>query len=210
MLEPSSPAYPETRLSKVVPARPLLRQGVLLSCILAGLGTGLLLSNLSAVFVYPVVAGSSCQADTLLVMGAAQYNGTPSPAFQRRLDKAKQLYDAGCASSVLITGGRRAGDTFSEGEVGASYLQEQGIPRAALMSETKSRTSHQNLLYSQDLLSDNALTIVTDDMHAYRTRYLANRLGYRAELEPVYAPFGRFSYFMNEVSKLSVQRLGLF
>lgn len=210
MLEPLSPAYPKTERTSYPSARPLLRRGLLLSCILFGLGAGLLLCNLSAVLVYPVLAGSSCQADTLLVMGAAQYNGAPSPAFQRRLDKAKQLYDTGCASSVIVTGGRHVGDVFSEGEVGASYLQAQGIPKTALLSETKSRTSQQNLLYSRELLPAKTLTIVTDDMHAYRTRYLAGRLGYEAELEPVYAPFGRFNYLASEVLKLSVQRLGLF
>lgn len=187
-----------------------VRRAVLLGCVLAGLLMGFALSNLGAVLLYPLWAGSSCHADTLLVMGAAQYNGTPSPAFKRRLDKAKTLYDAGCAERVLITGGRRRGDAYSEGEVGETYLLSEGLPKSALLSETASRTSHQNLLYSRDLLADTFVTIVTDDMHAYRTRYLAERLGYEVELEPVFAPYERLNYAINETLKLSVQRLGLF
>ena len=155
--------------------------------------------NLSGVLLYPNFAGSSCRAGTLLVMGAAQYNGAPSPAFQRRLDKASELYDADCASRIIVTGGQREGDVYSEGGVGVSYLEAQGVPAAALLSETTSRTSYENLLNSRELVPDKQLTIVTDDLHAYRTNYLAGRLGYEAELEPVYAPYERFGYTLSEL-----------
>ena len=166
--------------------------------------------NLSGILLYPNFAGSSCRANTLLVMGAAQYNGAPSPAFQRRLDKAKDLYDAGCASRIIVTGGQREGDIYSEGGVGVSYLENEGIPATALLSETTSRTSFENLLNSRELVADDQLTIVTDDLHAYRTNFLAGRLGYKAELEPVYAPYERAGYTLSELLKLSAQRFGLF
>jgi vancomycin permeability regulator SanA len=75
---------------------------------------------------------SVCTPQTVLVMGAAQYDGRPSPAFQRRLDKAHDLYQQGCASGIIVTGGKRTGDRFTEGEAGVRYLASLGVPRNVL------------------------------------------------------------------------------
>ena len=155
----------------------------------------LLVPTLFNILWYPTRARAVCPADTLLVMGAAQYNGTPSPAFKRRLDGALELYQMGCAPRIVVTGGKREGDRTTEGESGARYLQAQGVPEAALASETKSRTSFENLQFSlpllrgdtgsQDTGSQNTVLIVTDDMHAYRSYWLAQHLGLDASVAPV-------------------------
>src|SRR5699024_11108270 len=70
--------------------------------------------------------------DAILVLGAAQYNGTPSPVYQARLDHAKELFDAGVARRVVTVGGNQAGDRTTEGAAGKAYLAEQGLPASAL------------------------------------------------------------------------------
>lgn len=154
-------------------------------------------------------ASSVCSAQTVLVMGAAQYDGRPSPAFQRRLDKAHDLYEQGCASSIIVTGGKRSGDRFTEGEAGVRYLASLGVPRTALQSETKSVSSFENLELSRPLLASKKLTIVTDDLHAYRTQYLARKLGYKAELATVFNPYKRFAYGLRELMMLMAYHLGI-
>lgn len=164
----------------------------------------------ASIILFPKLSQLNCHADTILVMGAAQYNGVPSPAFKRRLDKALELYKQGCGSSIVVTGGSQVGDNYSEGLTGAAYLYGFGVPISALASETKSRTSLQNLEYSKSLLEGNKVTIVTDDLHAYRTWYLAKRLGYSAEVVGVFAPYQRWVYGFKELIKLMVYQLGFF
>ncbi len=203
MLERLSPACPKTSARRARPQG--LRLWLLVPLVLALFvlrdGVGILL--------YPQGARLTCRADTVLVMGAAQYNGVPSPAFQRRLDKALELYRQGCAERVVVTGGKQAGDVYTEGVSGVRYLATKGVPAAALASETTSTTSYQNLANAAPLLDERALTIVTDDLHAYRTRWLAEHLGYAPELAPVKTPLNRSPYLLRELVILSAYHLGI-
>src|SRR3989454_2954594 len=72
-------------------------------------------------------------ADAIAVLGAAQYNGRPSPVFRARLDHAAALYQRGLAPVVLVTGGVGSGDTVSESEVGRRYLLKAGLPEGAVV-----------------------------------------------------------------------------
>lgn len=122
---------------------------------------------------------------TVVVLGAAQYAGRPSPAFGRRLDHALRLYRAGGVQTVVVTGGRRPGDPHSEGEVGVEYLRRRGIPRQHLIAETRSRTTTQNLRGARSLLPPGTpLTLVTDEAHAPRALSLARALGLTANVDP--------------------------
>ncbi|GAA5534725.1 hypothetical protein Dalu01_03139 [Deinococcus aluminii] len=117
----------------------------------------------------------------LLVLGAAQYAGHPSPAFQRRLDHALALYRTGGVRTIVVTGGRRPGDPHSEGEVGVTYLTRRGIPRTALIAETRSRTTVENLRNARRLLLPGTpVTLVTDEAHTPRALALARALGLSA------------------------------
>src|ERR1041385_7965800 len=73
-------------------------------------------------------------ADAIAVLGAAQYNGRPSPVFRARLDHAAALYQRGLAPVVLVTGGVGTGDTVSESEVGRRYLTKAGLPETAVIA----------------------------------------------------------------------------
>ena len=153
---------------------------------------------------------AQCPADSLVVMGAAQYDGVPSPVFARRLDRALELYQAGYAPRILVTGGKREGDRFTEGEAGVRYLAERGVPESALLSERRSRSSYQNLHYSEPLLRGQRIVIVTDDLHAYRTGLLARHLGLDAEVAPVTTHGPRLSYRLREAAGVTAYLLGIY
>ena len=183
---------------------------------LAGIGIGLLalvyLSGSSRMsYAQDAHAYSPhCPADTLVVMGAAQYDGVPSPVFARRLDRALELYQTGCAPRILVTGGKREGDRFTEGGSGVRYLAEHGVPETALLSERRSRSSYQNLHYSEPLLRDQHIVIVTDDLHAYRTGLLAHHLGLDAAVAPVKTHGPRLPYLLREAAGITAYLLGVY
>jgi len=169
----------------------------------------LLVPNALGILLYPNSVEVRCPTDTVLVMGAAQYDGTPSPAFARRLDRALGLYRSGCAARVVVAGGKQVGDRFTEGEAGVRYLRERGVPGEALASERRSRSSYQNLRFSEPLLEGEVL-IVTDDLHAYRTQWLAHYLGLPAQVVPVETSGPRLAYGLHELAGLTAYTLGVF
>ncbi|WP_457638347.1 YdcF family protein [Oceanithermus sp.] len=143
-----------------------------------------------------------------LVLGAAQYNGRPSPVFAARLQAALKLYQSGRISRIIVSGGHGEGDRYSEGEAGCRYLASRGVPRAALLCETKSRSTWENLLYSKPLLDGEPVWLVTDEPHLPRALLLAQKLGVDARGWPVQ---GRFSedYLLREKLLYALARLGL-
>ena len=84
-------------------------------------------------------------SDAIVVLGAAQYDGRPSPVLAARLDHALDLYRAGVAPIIVVTGGRQEGDRFTEATAGATYLHEHGVPDTAILRETSGRSSWQSL-----------------------------------------------------------------
>ena len=121
---------------------------------------------------------------TLLVLGAAQYNGSPSPAFKRRLDHALKLYQGGTVRRVVVTGGVGEGDRFSEGAVGVAYLHKRGVPKSVLLAETKSRNTLENVTNAKPFIRG-PVTLVTDEVHATRALALARAVGLNANVSSV-------------------------
>lgn len=159
---------------------------------------------------FAALVAEHCPAEAIVVMGAAQYDGQPSPALQRRLAGAERLYQAGCAPLVLVSGGRREGDRFSEGEAGVAYLQLRGLPASALVAETEARTSVENLSLAQALLPAGRWLVVTDDLHSVRTGVAARRLGLDVQVLGVRVRTGRWDYALRETTALIAYRLGAF
>ncbi|MGH7866324.1 MAG: YdcF family protein, partial [Candidatus Dormibacteraceae bacterium] len=79
-------------------------------------------------------------ADAIVVLGAAEYNGIPSPVFQARLDHALLLFHQGLAPTIFTTGGKEGRDIYTEAEVGEAYLLKQGVPLSRLLTESSGRT----------------------------------------------------------------------
>ncbi len=143
-----------------------------------------------------------------LVLGAAQYDGVPSPIFRARLDAALELYQSGRAARIVVSGGRAPGDRFSEGASGCRYLEERGVPAAALACETESHSTWENLVRARPLLAPAPVWIVTDEPHLPRALLLAQRLGLEARGWPVRGRFAA-SYRLRERLLYALARLGL-
>lgn len=127
------------------------------------------------------------EADAVLVLGAAQYNGRPSPVFKARLDHGIALYRQGYAKHVILTGGVGAGDTLSEGEVARRYAIDQGVPERALLVEREGVTSAESMAGAARLMREHDLRsalVVSDSYHMLRLQLLARRVGIEAYRAP--------------------------
>ena len=120
-------------------------------------------------------------ADAIVVLGAAQYNGTPSPIFKARLDQAAYLFEQGFSTRVVVTGGKRAGDRFTESEAGELYLVERGVPSENILNENNGSTSFeslQNVWGMAQAHGINSVLLVSDPMHSERIKRMAIDLGF--------------------------------
>jgi uncharacterized SAM-binding protein YcdF (DUF218 family) len=133
--------------------------------------------------------GNSDQArpvDAIVVMGAAQYDGTPSPQLAARLDHVLELWDRGLASTVVTTGSNRPGDRFTEAEASAKYLVDRGVPAEAIQ-QVGGATSYDSLRMARDLLwsqGAQSVLLVSDPFHSLRIRLVAQELGLTAYVSP--------------------------
>ncbi len=158
--------------------------------------------------LFATTAEPDCLGGTALVMGAAQYDGRPSPAFERRLGKALELFESGCVSRVVVSGGQREGDRYSEGEAGVDWLGDRGVPATALVAEGTAENSWQNIRNSREHV-EGELVIVTDDLHAFRSHWVAARHGLDARLVTVPAGGSRTGYLLRELAGLLTYQFGL-
>src|SRR5438094_7529806 len=137
----------------------------------------------AAVVVAVALAGAHDQAttsDAIDVLGAAQYNGRPSPVFRARLDHAAALYQRGLAPVVLVTGGVGPGDTVSESEVGRRYLTKAGLPEnavIALAAGASTASPIPSLAHWFSGKDNRRVLLVSDGFHMLRLRIIATRLG---------------------------------
>ena len=130
-------------------------------------------------------------ADAIVVFGAAQYNGEPSPVFKARLDHAADLYDRGLAPVVVVTGGRQPGDTFTEASAASGYLQQRGVPEDALRLETDGTNSWESLAAVARFLRDDGITdvlLVSSPYHALRIEHIAGEVGLDGRSSPADTP----------------------
>jgi uncharacterized SAM-binding protein YcdF (DUF218 family) len=126
-------------------------------------------------------------ADAIVVLGAAQYNGRPSPVFRSRLDHAAALYQRGYAPVVLVTGGIGTGDTVSESEVGRRYLLRAGLPAGTVTSlpaGTSTSSSLDDVARWFAGRSNRRVLLVSDGFHMLRLQIIARRLGLVPFLSP--------------------------
>jgi uncharacterized SAM-binding protein YcdF (DUF218 family) len=143
----------------------------------------ILLMAIWASFVIAIVdAGRQDQAapaDAIIVLGAAQYEGRPSPVLKARLDHAASLWNRGLAPRMIVTGGRGVGDTTSEAAVGRRYLAQRGIPADSISMDTEGLTTSQSMVAARQLLGTKSypsVLIVSDPFHMLRLAILARRL----------------------------------
>jgi len=124
-------------------------------------------------------------ADAIVVFGAAEYSGHPSPVLRARLDHALELYQRGIAPVVITTGGAAADPSFSEGGVGRDYLMHRGVPERGLIAETQGRDTSESAVRVAVIMRANGLhscVAVSDAYHVFRIRKLLEHEG----IGPVY------------------------
>ena len=120
-------------------------------------------------------------ADAIVVLGAAQYNGRPSPVLQARLDHALYLYSEELATRLIVTGGKREGDRFAEAEAAEMYLEGEGVPSEAILAEDEGTTTLESLEEVRAMSVDNGIDsvlLVSDPMHSERIKTMAEDLGF--------------------------------
>ena len=125
--------------------------------------------------------------DAIVVLGAAQYNGRPSPVLRARLDHALGLYREGLAPRIIVTGGVGRGDTTSEATVGRNYLVRRGVPADSVVVQPQGRTTQASMTAVADWLRREGLhrvLLVSDPFHMFRLKLEARRTDLDAFTSP--------------------------
>ncbi len=127
---------------------------------------------------------SGTKIDAGIILGAALWNDTPSPALRERLNLAISLYEEGKVDRFILTGGLGGlASTLTEAEGMQSYLVSKGIPEDKLLLEKKATSTYQNLLYSKEIADEQGfkhVAIITHDYHAARSLEIAHYLDYES------------------------------
>ena len=126
-------------------------------------------------------------AEAIVVLGAAQYNGRPSPVLRARLDHALGLYREGLAPVIVVTGGVGVGDTTSEAMVGRRYLMAHGVPAEGVAAEAVGRTTTASMDAVAGWLRSRGISrviLVSDPFHMFRLRLEARRTALVAYTSP--------------------------
>jgi uncharacterized SAM-binding protein YcdF (DUF218 family) len=123
---------------------------------------------------------ASRPASAIVVLGAAQYVGRPSPVLKARLDHAIALWKNGLAPVLVVTGGKGPRDTTSEAEASYAYAVKQGVPDSAILVESVGRTSDESMRAVADTMRARGMrdaVLVSDPFHMLRLQVLATQLG---------------------------------
>ena len=148
-------------------------------------------------------------ADAIVVLGAAQYNGTPSPALQRRLDHALDLYRDSLAPEIVLTGSKQPDDRFTEAFAGYKYLVDAGVPEGDLRLVDDGSNTWESLAAAKRVLRDegsNSVILVSDRYHNRRLQSIARELGLDATVSSTgNSPTVR--QVVNETARVSVGQI---
>lgn len=156
-------------------------------------------------------------ADAIVVLGAAQYNGRPSPVLEARISHAVDLYAAGVAPLLIVTGGKAAGDRTTEASAARAWAEDHGVPASAILAEDRGRTTLESIEAVGELLRTRKLTtavFVSDRTHMLRVLRIATDQGVTAwgsptTTSPVDADTTpRLEAFIHELGALSVYFVG--
>lgn len=151
----------------------------------------LVLVYLGVTFVQVWSAGQATDPssrEAIVVLGAAQYDGRPSPALEGRLLLALELYRDGVAPLIVVTGGRQDGDTYTEATSGYNWLRARGVPDAAILKEVQGHSTYESLAATARFLRRRDISevvLVSDAPHALRVESVAEEVGLEPQVAPV-------------------------
>jgi uncharacterized SAM-binding protein YcdF (DUF218 family) len=132
-------------------------------------------------------------ADVILVLGAAEYRGRPSPVLRARLDHALELYNQKLAPRIMTTGGAGGDPIFTEGGVGRTYLMSKGVPPESIIVETEGESTVQSTAMAGEIMHRmglHSVIVVSDGYHIFRVKEMLQFRGLnvygspRKELNP--------------------------
>ncbi|HEX3789062.1 MAG TPA: YdcF family protein [Pseudonocardiaceae bacterium] len=129
-------------------------------------------------------------ADVILVLGAAEYNGRPSPVLQARLDHALTLYQEGVASEIITVGGRKPGDEYTEAQAGDRYLASNGVPASNMIAVNSGNDTLNSMRAAAAVLRAHGWStavLVSDPWHMYRSKTMAVDSGIDAWTSPTHS-----------------------
>jgi uncharacterized SAM-binding protein YcdF (DUF218 family) len=152
-------------------------------------------------------------AQAIVVLGTAQFNGWPGPVFQSRLDHALDLWRAGYAPLIVVTGGKMPGDGYTEAEAAVAYLTNAGVPPEAIVAENAASDTWESMRGVAAILEPlgiNDVILVSDGFHLFRSRLMARDVGLHAtgsaaETSPIRTGGGgEFAYVLREAGGVVV------
>jgi uncharacterized SAM-binding protein YcdF (DUF218 family) len=157
------------------------------------------------------------KAGAIVVFGAAEYSGRPSPVYRARLDHAFDLFQKGIAAIVITTGGAGQDPTYSEGGVGHDYLMHRGIPEANLIAETQGSDTAQSAQRVAVIMKRNGMkncVAVSDAYHVFRIQKLLEHEGIQAYVAPrpdsrPHSSWQRMLAVLREAASYTAWRLGM-
>ena len=162
----------------------LVRRHPILTLLAVGLAVALVAIGASGVVVWRAAhhddASDVERADAIVVLGAAQYNGTPSPVFRGRLEHAVVLWQQDRSDLVITVGSNRPGDTTTEAQAGRDYLVSRGVPASAVLALPVGHTTFDSLEAAAAALHAcglNSAFLVSDPWHNARIKAMASDLG---------------------------------
>lgn len=120
-------------------------------------------------------------ADAIVVLGVAQYDGNPSPVLKARLDQAIYLWNQDLSDAIIVTGGKREGDRFTEAQAAHTYLEQEGVPAHSIFEEEKGTTTLESLERVREIATNqgiDSLLLVSDPLHSERIKRMAHDLGF--------------------------------
>ena len=182
-----------------------------------------LLALLTAVFVRTTFAiarqstvDEARPADVIVIMGAAEYRGRPSPVLRARLEHGLGLWQRKLAPRILTTGGSGGDPVFTEGEVGRTYLTQRGVPPEAVIVEPEGESTAHSALAVGELLRRmdlHSCIVVSDGYHIYRAKRLLESRGLKVygspRPEPVQDDWRRWKLFARQAAGYILWSVGV-
>jgi uncharacterized SAM-binding protein YcdF (DUF218 family) len=150
-------------------------------------GAGLQIATVAREIRLQSTVDEAQPADVIVVLGAAEYRGRPSPVLEARLNHALFLYLRNLAPRILTTGGRGGDPTFSEGEVAHAYLSRHGVPSEAILVESEGETTVQSIAAATEIMRQMNLKsciVVSDGYHIYRVKKMLETQGMKVYGSP--------------------------
>lgn len=150
------------------------------------------------------------RADAAVVLGAAQYDGRPSPVYRTRLDHAAELYRGGTVERVVVTGGRQEGDRFTEAYAGLTYLIGEGVAEDDVVVVDDGSSTWESLAASVRVLRRQGIgtvLLVSDSYHSLRLHAVAGEVGLDGKVSPASAGSSSFGQLARETGLVAAGRI---